>query len=371
MARLNVGIISANWGAQTHLPAWRAMGDRVEVTSICTSRRSSAEEAAKAHGVARPFWDFEAMCADPDIDIIDCGTRPVLRQKMVEAALANGKHVVNQIPFAISAEVGQHLRDAQQKAGVVGLVAASILGLPQLGLMKEMIDDGYVGEIFQVNCRWDISLFNPAMPQFPWRWFADPAEGASVTRNQGSHMLHALLHLFGPIDSVIGQMDMYLKEWDLGGGDIVHPSVDDTMSGLLRFKSGAMGQMSTSWIATDSPGFVIEVIGRHGYLRLNSTRYPHPAAAQLVGAKANPYILPTAQPINLPDRFLTVEGKLIEAEDSSQVISMARLYRGMLDAIAEGGEPIGNFGRAAEVQTIVAALYDSARERRWVDLSFA
>ena len=42
---LKVGIISANWGAMAHLPAWRSLPG-VEVTSICTSRQETAEAAA-------------------------------------------------------------------------------------------------------------------------------------------------------------------------------------------------------------------------------------------------------------------------------------------------------------------------------------
>ena len=72
---LRVGIVSAAWGGFAHLPAWRAIPG-VEVTAICTSRQETAEAAAARLGVARPFWDAEAMCADPDIDIVDCGTRP-------------------------------------------------------------------------------------------------------------------------------------------------------------------------------------------------------------------------------------------------------------------------------------------------------
>src|SRR5690349_16226809 len=96
---LRVGIISANWGALAHLPAWRAVPG-VEVVAICTSRRETAEAAAKKYGIERAFWDAQLMTADPDIDIIDCGTRPILRHAMVLSALRNGKHVYNGIPFA-------------------------------------------------------------------------------------------------------------------------------------------------------------------------------------------------------------------------------------------------------------------------------
>ena len=42
---LRVGIISAAWGAQAHLPAWRAVPG-VEVVGICTAHQETAEAAA-------------------------------------------------------------------------------------------------------------------------------------------------------------------------------------------------------------------------------------------------------------------------------------------------------------------------------------
>src|SRR3546814_3701177 len=83
---LRVGIISAAWGARAHLPAWRSL-DGIEVTAICTSRPETAAKAAADFDVARAFHDFRAMAADPEIDIVDCGTRPPLRHAMVMAAL--------------------------------------------------------------------------------------------------------------------------------------------------------------------------------------------------------------------------------------------------------------------------------------------
>ena len=101
--KLRVGIISANWGVMAHLPAWRANPD-VEVVGICTAHQATAEAAAAANGIPRAFWDYRAMAQDPDIDIVDVGTRPNLRYDMCMAALAAGKHVYNGVPFADSME---------------------------------------------------------------------------------------------------------------------------------------------------------------------------------------------------------------------------------------------------------------------------
>src|SRR4029453_14215304 len=83
---LRVGIISANWGAFAHLPAWRSLPD-VEVTSICTSTPEPPEAARAGLGIPQPFWDAQAMIRSGEIDIVDCGTRPSVRHPMVLAAL--------------------------------------------------------------------------------------------------------------------------------------------------------------------------------------------------------------------------------------------------------------------------------------------
>jgi len=121
---LRVGIISANWGAFAHLPGWRAVPG-VEVVGICTSRRETAEAAAARCGIERAFWNAQEMAADPDIDIVDCGTRPSIREAMVLACLRNGKHVYNAIPFAASLDGARTLHDAWRQSGTVSVVDAS------------------------------------------------------------------------------------------------------------------------------------------------------------------------------------------------------------------------------------------------------
>lgn len=138
---LRVGIISAAWGARAHLPAWRSL-DGIEVTAICTSRPETAARAAQDFGVARAFHDFRAMAADPDIDIVDCGTRPPLRYAMVMAALSAGKHVYTGIPFAKDLADARAMTAARRAAGTVGVVdaAAPCVGATDAG-RGELVQD--------------------------------------------------------------------------------------------------------------------------------------------------------------------------------------------------------------------------------------
>lgn len=372
MAKLRVGIVSANWGAMAHLPAWRLLADTIEVTAICTSRQETAERAAAQFGVARPFWSYEALAADPEIDIIDAGTNPLLREAIVAAALRGGKHVVNQMPFAASPAGAQTLEALRREAGVVGAAAASVMGLPHLALMKEMIDAGEIGEIFQLNCSWQMSFFLQIIPGFPYTWFGKAGLGVGVLRNHGSHMLHAMRHLAGPVAAVAAQVRTQLPVWDVPGSGPTPVETDDTAHGLLRFASGAMGTLATSWTAADSPGFSLEAIGTKGRLHLTALRYPSIDSARLYCGGNSMMMVPSGAEVTVPERLLSAAGRPVQPDASdlfngSQRLSLARLFETVVGAIRGEGEPLPSFARAAEIQGLIGLMHDAAEQQRWLD----
>lgn len=372
--KLRVGIVSANWGAMAHLPAWRELHEDVEVVAICTSRQATAEAAAAKFEVPRPFWSYEAMCADPHIDIIDAGTTPVLREKIVTAALKSGKHVLNQLPFATSGAAAAELVELQQSQGVVGAAAASIMGLPHLALMKEMIDDDYVGEIYQVNCSWQLALYLEIIPGFSYSWFRKSGLGVSVARNFGSHMLHAIRHIAGPIISVVANLDTKLKYWNVPGEGVMPVETEDTCHALLKFANGASGSLVTSWTAADSPGFTLEVLGSKGCLKLSALRYPDMTSAELYASKGMPTMSPSGDLVEVPARLLSIGDRLIsqpppDAAIGGQHLSLTRIFDGFVQAIRTGSEPLPGFARAMEVQHLVDALYQSNATGAWVNVS--
>ena len=142
---LKVGIISANWGVKCHLPAWRAV-EGVEVLAICTSREASATAAAEANGIPRAYWDYRKLVADPDIDLIDVGTRPSLRYHMLKSALAAGKHVYAGVPFAANATQAEELVRLAETMGRKGASDAYFEYIPAHREMKHRLERGDIGD---------------------------------------------------------------------------------------------------------------------------------------------------------------------------------------------------------------------------------
>lgn len=359
---LRVGIIGAAWGAFAHLPAWRAIPG-VEVTAICTSREETARAAASRLGIARPCWDAVALCADPDIDIVDCGTRPSLRKAMVLAALANGKHVYNSSPHAPDWAGAKAIDAAWRASGSVGVIDAFAQWIPIHRQMKAMVDAGYLGRALGGTCHFNISLFNRPSRQFPYNWFAEAGQGVSAVRNNGSHALYMLLHLFGPIAELVADDSQALREWVFEDGGRIVPETTDFANVIVRFASGLTMQMQISWSMPFHDGWSVDVFGDRGRLVAASPTFPTSRDCTLLGGQ----IGGTIAPIDIPDAFKSASDIALDwHSDPQPSFPMALSMQHMVAAIRGGAPASPDFARALEVERIQEAIRLSSAERRWI-----
>src|SRR5213080_101167 len=72
--RIRVGIIGANpdrgWAAQAHIPALTSLSDDFEITALSTTRRESANAAAKRFGVPAAFDNHQELLNSPAVDAV-------------------------------------------------------------------------------------------------------------------------------------------------------------------------------------------------------------------------------------------------------------------------------------------------------------
>ena len=362
---LRVGIISAAWGGFAHLPAWRAI-DGVEVIAICTSRQETAEAAAQRLDIARPFWDAQLMCADPDVDIVDCGTRPIIRKPMVLTALAHGKHVYNASPHAPDWTGAKEIDAAWRASGSVGVVDAFSEWLPAHRQMKAMLDDGFIGRPLAGTSHLSISLFNRPNKQFPYNWFAQGGRGVSAVRNNGSHALYMLRHLFGPIEELVADDSRVLKEWVFPDGDRIVPETNDLANVILKFGSGLTMQMQISWSLPVHNGWLLDVSGENGRLIAASPTFPTARGCTLRGGQLDGRL----EEIAIPDSFKHAPGIALDwLSEPQPSYPMALSMQAMVSTIRGEGRPSPDFEAALEIERIQEAIRVSSDERRWVKLA--
>src|SRR3954451_12803120 len=121
MNRLRMGLVGPGFVGAHHIDAVRRLGF-VDVVAVAASSDASARRKAQALGVPKAYGSYEALAADPEIDVVHNTTPNHLHGPVILAALANRKHVISDKPLATTAAEARRLCDAAQRAGVVHAV---------------------------------------------------------------------------------------------------------------------------------------------------------------------------------------------------------------------------------------------------------
>jgi predicted dehydrogenase len=222
--RIRVGIIGASpdrgWAATAHIPALRALPG-YEITAVSTSRAESAREAARQFGVAHSFTDPDELAGHPDVDLVTVTVKVPAHARLINAALAAGKHVYTEWPLALDTAEAQALLATAEKAGVHHVIGVQARYSPVLNHARQLIADGYVGRVTSVTGY--VAVPNGARGEIAASsaYTLDRATGAGVVPILGGHTLDALEYLLGELTDVSAQVSTQRETYTIAGTDQV------------------------------------------------------------------------------------------------------------------------------------------------------
>ena len=133
---------------------------------------------------------------------------------------------------------------AVESAGTPNMVWYNYRRVPAVMLAKQIIDDGRLGKIFHYRAKflqdWTISKDLPHGGAGLWRLDAS-VSGSGVTGDLLAHCIDTAIWLNGPIQSVTGVTETFIKERHHNlSGKIERVTIDDASAFLARFDNGAL-----------------------------------------------------------------------------------------------------------------------------------
>ena len=256
MRKLGIGLIGSGFMGRAHALAFRTVGgvfDLAAVPELEMLADIDAEAAARSAaslGFNRSTGDWKALVKDAAVDIVAITTPNALHKPMSLAAIDAGKHVYCEKPLATTAEDARAMAEAAEAAGVVTMVGFNYLKNPMIGLAREIVASGEIGEI--TGFRGIHAEDFMGDPAIPYSWRCDPAQAGGALADIGSHIISMARFLVGDIEAVCGRLDTVIAERPAGAGSTgMRPvTVDDQANFLVRFANGAGGTISASWLAT-------------------------------------------------------------------------------------------------------------------------
>jgi predicted dehydrogenase len=192
------------------------------------------------------------MLADPDVTLVVVGTPPSAHTEPVLQALAAGKHVVCEKPFALNARDGDRMIDAAASHGLVLTVYQSRRWDPDFIAMRDGARSGRIGEPFYLESF--IGGFDH--PCDLWHSH-EPISGGTIY-DWGSHYFDWILQLFPDTVRMV-EAQAHKRVWhDVTNADQVR--VDVTFAGgaqAMFLQSEIAAARKPKWYLLGSKGAVV------------------------------------------------------------------------------------------------------------------
>jgi predicted dehydrogenase len=143
---LRWGVLGTGWIADRFV-ASLGRHTRQVVTAVGSRSGDSAGRAAAAWGAERAHGSYEALVADPDVDVVYVATPHNHHLPHALLAIAAGKHVLVEKPVGLDAAEARAIGDAARDAGLFCMEAMWTLFLPKLDVVRQVLEEGWLGEL--------------------------------------------------------------------------------------------------------------------------------------------------------------------------------------------------------------------------------
>ena len=351
MSTLKTGIVGLGKVARLHAAAISDIHNAV-LAGVCSRSEAKAQSFAAEYG-STPFTDVKTMVSECGVDlVIICTPHPNHLQPTLDA-LDAGAHVLVEKPLASTLQDCDVMIEAARTAGRRLGVISQRRFYPPLLRVKKAMDEGRIGKPVLATVQMFGWRDKAYYDSDPWRgtW---KQEGGGVLVNQAPHQLDLLCWLMGPIEEVYGH-------W----ANLNHPyiEVEDTAMAILKFKSGAIGNLVLS--NSQKPGI-------YGKLHIHGENGASVGAQTEGGSMFIAGMAPiTEPPVNdlwtIPgeedalEKFNREDRALFDRVDPMVYFIRLQIEE-MLEALEQDRDPLVTGAEGRKTVELFTAIYRSTRD---------
>ena len=200
-------------------------------TIVAVASRSAARAAAfgERFAIAARYGDYDALGADPDVDVVYVATPQSRHEPDTLTMLGAGKHVLCEKPFALSARQGARMVAEARARGLFLMEAMWSRYLPAYRSLVDVIGEGRIGDPLLVEA--DFGFRRPLEPDH--RLF-DLALGGGALLDLGIYPIQLCSLLLGSPEHVVAD------------GVVGVTGVDEVNAAVLRYAGDRMGVVKSS-----------------------------------------------------------------------------------------------------------------------------
>ncbi|MBF9149847.1 Gfo/Idh/MocA family protein [Novosphingobium jiangmenense] len=365
-------VVGTGFGLFTHVRALRDAG--FEVRAIVGRDLEKTRARAAPLGIPLASNDLPQVLADdPAIRLVTVATPPHAHYTPVMQAIAAGRAVMCEKPFARDTAQAREMLAAAEAAGVPHALGAEFRYDSAQALLSRLVRAGAIGEPLMFHRIYQQPGGDPTEPLADW--WTDAAQGGGFLGAFGTHMIDQARATVGEITAVSAILRKLSP---------LRPAMtsDDYYNVQFRTASGCMGVLEAAMCFPGPFVMTCKVAGTKGAAWIQSGAVfgdPEQVWVQDAEGKARQVEMPAELVNPAPEPFPI--GELVQTEmdrwhsQGFDVAPYAKLF-GQLKARIAGTapplpDPAADFRDALANQAILDAARRSAAELRWVEVEQA
>ena len=219
MDPLRIGVLGTARISATALLEPAASVPEVTVAAVAARDRFRATAYAQEHQIPVAYGSYDALLADPDIDAVYNPLPNSLHGPWTLMAIAAGKHVLCEKPFASNAAEAARVADAAAASGLVVMEAMHYRYHPLIRRLAELV--GELGPVRHIQGWTSFAIADPGDIRY------DYALGGGALMDGGCYVIDCL-RLIGP------------------GEPAVTAALADPVEALAGGRSGAVADRATA-----------------------------------------------------------------------------------------------------------------------------
>jgi predicted dehydrogenase len=338
-------------------------GRRVMPDPVIVGRnRDKIATLANRLGIERWTDDLDAALANPEDTVFFDAASTQLRPGLLRKAIDAGKHVYSEKPVSEGlAEAIEIARYAKAK-GVKNGIVHDKLDLPGLRKLKRLRDSGFFGRILSVKGDFGYWVFEGDwMPAQRPSWNYRTEDGGGIVSDMLCHWRYVLDNVIAPVKSVMCTTATHIPmRWDEAGKP--YPATaDDAAYATFLLEGDVVAQINSSWCTRVRRDDLVtfQIDGTHG----SAVAGLHRCFSQ--------HRVNTPKPVWNPDEPQTMDffADWEEVPDNQVFDNGFKVqWEQFLRHVLEDAPWHYTLAEGAKGVQLAEAGYQSARERRWIDL---
>jgi len=328
--------------------------EHTTVVAVADKMKPRAEELAAKWNVPRVYDDAIALMEDPEVEAVVLALATGYRVGLAQEAIRRGKHVMLEKPAALNAgELAEIQKVARERPDVlVAGASARYMFMPHVETVRNFIASGALGDLRVIHFRGILPPGpQPTAPPPPWR-LSRGQNGGGILVNWG---IYELDYMFGLTNWTLKPRHVLANFWGIPPqfSHYADPAsdADSHFASFITCEGGTVISFERGERVAAKGETIARIVGTKGSLTLSM--FPENNKKIVFHNSAS-------------DKGVWDE--VIWQGDEDWPSTRLGIIDDFARAIRDKRQPQTNLARAMVLQKITDAIYQSADERRPIEI---